>query len=86
MLVIYTADVRREQTESRLDAGCLLLKTTEAFLSEIDSERIRRAGRQNKIRTEAYGRGNDGVYNSSLTYKGRNRPKKLRRLWNFRDI
>ena len=34
--------MRREQTDSRLDAGCLILGVTEAFLSEMDSEGIRR--------------------------------------------
>lgn len=46
MVVIYTADIERNQTRARLDAGCLQFQLEEAFLRELDSasieERIRK--------------------------------------------
>lgn len=40
MLVIYTADVKPENTQSRLDVGCLQFEMEEAFLNCLDSDRI----------------------------------------------
>ena len=42
MIVIYTADVTREQASTDFDAGCLKLHIDAAFLSELDAEGIRR--------------------------------------------
>ena len=42
MIVIYTADVRRDQVSMDFDAGCLKLHVEAAFLSELDSEGIRK--------------------------------------------
>ena len=41
MVVIYTADVRREQVKTTLDRGGYVIRITPAFLSELDSESIR---------------------------------------------
>ena len=40
MIVIYTADVGREQASTRYDIGALRLDVECAFLSELDSDRI----------------------------------------------
>ncbi len=40
MIVIYTADVEREQVSTRYDIGALRLDVECAFLSELDSDRI----------------------------------------------
>lgn len=40
MLVIYTADVKPENTRPKLDVGCLQFELEEAFLSGLDSEEI----------------------------------------------
>ena len=40
MIVIYTADVKREQTSDILDAGCLRLEIESAYLAELDGEEI----------------------------------------------
>ena len=40
MIVIYTADIRPEQTSARLDAGCLQFQLEEAFLSKLDASAI----------------------------------------------
>lgn len=40
MIVIYTADVVAKTTESILDVGSLVLVIQQAFLSDIDSERV----------------------------------------------
>ncbi len=40
MIVIYTADVERGTTNPEIDMGSLEFKITEAFLSEIDLERV----------------------------------------------
>ena len=46
MIVIYTADVKREQTSDVLDTGCLRLEIESAYLAELDrneiSERLNR--------------------------------------------
>ena len=36
IIIIYTADVRRGQTEPELDLGCMRLKIEEAFLSDLE--------------------------------------------------
>ena len=41
IIIIYTADVRRMQTQDTLDAGDVLISTTEAFLLEIASEEVK---------------------------------------------
>ena len=41
MVVIYTADVERRQTRNVLDAGAVVIRTEDAFLSEIKSEEVR---------------------------------------------
>lgn len=41
IIVIYTADVTREQTKSTLNVGDLFIYTTEGFLSEIPSEEVK---------------------------------------------
>ena len=41
MIVIYTADVEREQVSTEFNAGCLTLHVDAAFLSELDSAKIR---------------------------------------------
>lgn len=40
MIVIYTADVERFQTNNILDVGCLKLEIESAYLAELDSEEI----------------------------------------------
>lgn len=40
MIVIYTADIKPEQTRPKLDAGCLQFQLEEAFLMKLDSKRI----------------------------------------------
>lgn len=40
VVVIYTADVLEYHTKARLDVGCLQLTIKEAFLAEIDSEKM----------------------------------------------
>ncbi|MCM1082382.1 MAG: hypothetical protein NC393_06480 [Clostridium sp.] len=42
MIVIYTADVSRAQTEEVYDTGAFRLNIEEAFLSELDSEEIKK--------------------------------------------
>ncbi len=46
MIVIYTADVVSETTESILDVGSLVLVIQQAFLSDIDSEKVFRLIKQ----------------------------------------
>ena len=41
MIVIYTADITREQVSTEFDLGCLKLHVETAFLSELDSAEIR---------------------------------------------
>lgn len=41
IIVIYTADVRREQTVDTLNVGDIVIFTTEGFLSEIPSEEVK---------------------------------------------
>ena len=41
LIIIYTADVERGTTISKVDMGCTGLELTEAFLSDIDSEEVR---------------------------------------------
>lgn len=40
MIVIYTADIEPRQTTPRLDIGCLKFQLEEAFLTELNSEKI----------------------------------------------
>ena len=40
LIIIYTADVRPGSTDPVLDAGCMKLELTEAFLIGLDSEGI----------------------------------------------
>ena len=40
MIVIYTADVKQEQTSDLFDAGCIKLETESSYLSEVNSEEI----------------------------------------------
>lgn len=40
MIVIYTADVRREQVDNDYDLGAITFKIENAFLSEINSEEV----------------------------------------------
>ena len=49
MVVIYTADVERRQTRNVLDAGAVVIRTEDAFLSEIKSEEVRQ-NLEHKIR------------------------------------
>ena len=42
VIVIYTADVTREQTRDTLNVGDVVIYTTEGFLSEISSEEVKR--------------------------------------------
>ncbi|MCM1173385.1 MAG: hypothetical protein NC393_14840, partial [Clostridium sp.] len=42
MIVIYTADVNRTETEDEYDTGAFRLHIEEAFLSELDSEEIKK--------------------------------------------
>ncbi len=51
MVVIYTADVTRDQTSDILDVGAMTVKVEEAFLSEIDSNNIR-IKLENRIRNK----------------------------------
>lgn len=48
MIVIYTADIRPEETEDTYEAGALTLRTETAFLSRLDSGRIK-ANLQRKV-------------------------------------
>ena len=41
IIVIYTADVTREQTKDTLNVGDVVVYTTEGFLSEISSEEVK---------------------------------------------
>lgn len=41
IIVIYTADVTREQTRDTLNVGDIIICTTEGFLSEIPSEEVK---------------------------------------------
>lgn len=41
IIIIYTADVSRSQTQDALDAGDVVISTTEAFLLEIASEEVK---------------------------------------------
>ena len=41
IIIIYTADVTRSQTQDTLDAGDMVISTTEAFLLEIASEEVK---------------------------------------------
>ena len=41
IIIIYTADVTRSQTQDALDAGDVVISTTEAFLLEIASEEVK---------------------------------------------
>ena len=41
IIVIYTADVTREQTRDTLNVGDVIIYTTEGFLSEIPSEEVK---------------------------------------------
>lgn len=41
IIVIYTADVTREQTKDTLNIGDVIIYTTEGFLSEISSEEVK---------------------------------------------
>ena len=41
IIIIYTADVSRMQTQDILDAGDVVISTTEAFLLEIASEEVK---------------------------------------------
>ena len=40
MIVIYTGDVQRSETDSHLDVGCLQFSIEEIFLSELDPRQI----------------------------------------------
>lgn len=40
MIVIYTADVKREQTSNLYDVGCMKLETESSYLSEVNSDEI----------------------------------------------
>ena len=40
MIVIYTGDVQRSETDSHLDVGCLQFSIEEVFLSELDPRQI----------------------------------------------
>lgn len=40
MIVIYTGDVQRSETDSHLDVGCLQFTIEEVFLSELDPRQI----------------------------------------------
>lgn len=40
MVVIYTADIKSEQTSARFDAGCLQFQLEEAFLSSLNADAI----------------------------------------------
>jgi len=42
MIVIYTADVKRSEVKTGINAGAVVLKEEAAFLSELPSEKIRR--------------------------------------------
>ena len=46
IIIIYTADVTRRQTESMLDTGNLQLNIMEAFLSELPSDKIKKILRE----------------------------------------
>ena len=41
IIVIYTADVVKKQTDDTLDMGGIVIRTTEGFLSEISSEEVK---------------------------------------------
>ncbi len=51
LIIIYTADVIREQTEPVFDIGALRIEVQQGFLSELDSDYIRRK-LTNKIRNK----------------------------------
>lgn len=42
MIIIYTADVKRSEVKTGINAGAVVLKEEAAFLSELPSEKIRR--------------------------------------------
>ena len=71
MIVIYTADIQPQQTDERLDIGCLQFQLEEAFLSRKDSE-------QTEARLQARFLGNQELSKEEqmefvilpLTYKG----------------
>lgn len=48
IIVLYTADVTRQQTKDTLNVGDLIICTTEAFLMEIQSEEVKARIRQKR--------------------------------------
>lgn len=51
LIIIYTADVTRAQTESLFDIGAVKIEMQQAFLSELDSDKIKER-LTNKIRNQ----------------------------------
>ena len=77
IIVIYTADVTREQTRDTLNVGDIVIFTTEGFLSEISSEEVKMR-LQNKIEQKQPLDERDlmELIVLPLTYRGKERQQK----------
>ncbi len=53
MVIIYTADVKRGQTDQYLDLGSMTIKLTEVFLSEMDGDGVLREIEEKVVRKES---------------------------------
>lgn len=77
IIVIYTADVTREQTRDTLNVGDVIIYTTEGFLSEIPSEEVKsRIQRKIEQKQPLDNRDLMELIILPLTYKGKESQRK----------
>lgn len=77
IIVIYTADVTREQTKDTLNVGDVVVYTTEGFLSEISSEEVKtRIQRKIEKKQPLDDRDIMELIILPLTYKGKEKKRK----------
>lgn len=77
IIVIYTADVVKKQTDDTLDMGGIVIRTTEGFLSEISSEEVKMRIRHKIEQKEPLDdRELMELIILPLTYKGKERQQK----------